>query len=297
MARMGDQIIVVAESGADIPKEYVRKYKIHIVDMHVSFDGDTRDDSTVTGEDVVHFYRQTGKLPKTSACNPHDFELAFDSLHQQYPDTKILYLAYSAVTTSSYQSAMIAMQDRDYIRAFDTKQVSFGESFFVITIAKAILKHPEWTIDDACKACEALMPKFHMCFVPRNLEFLKAGGRVSNAGALIGNVLRIVPRIDITDGYLLADKKYRGRFSKTIEKVITEMDDKFHYCRDILWIGMGPGFYDEFGDIVQKAADQLGFRRLVWCPTGAVITTHGGPGAFGVAGCEELTDDEKKKYF
>ncbi|MEE0954532.1 MAG: DegV family protein [Eubacterium sp.] len=284
---MGDQIILVAESGADIPKEYVDKYNLHIVDMHVTFGNETRDDSTVSGEDVVDFYRRTGKLPKTSACNPADFEEAFDTLHAEYPDARLLYLAYSAVTTSSYQSAMVAIEDREYIKPFDTKLVSFGESFFVVTLAKAILKHPEWTIDDAYSAAEKLRSKFHMCFIPQNLTFLKAGGRVSNAGALIGNVLKIVPRINILDGYLVADKKYRGRFDKTIEKAFREMDEKYHYARDLLWIGMGPGFYEKYKDTVQKLAESMGFRKLVWCPTGAVITTHGGPGAFGIAGCEE----------
>ena len=42
------------------------------------------------------------------------------------PDKQILHLAYSAVTTCSYQSALIAAEDRDYIMSFDTKQVSIG---------------------------------------------------------------------------------------------------------------------------------------------------------------------------
>lgn len=289
---MSDQIIVVAESGADIPRRFVEEYQIQIVDMHVAFDNETHDDSTVTGEDVVNFFKRTGRLPKTSACNPQDFTEAFDRIHQEAPEAKILYLAYSAVTTSSYQSEVIATKGREYVRSLDTKLVSFGESAFVVAVAGMIRRHPEWTVDDAYTFAQTLLPKFHMCFIPQTLNFLKAGGRVSNAGALIGSVLKIVPRINILDGYLVADKKYRGRFDKTIEKAMKEMDDKYHYARDLLWIGMGPGFYEKYRDTVQTIADRMGFRKLVWCPTGAVITTHGGPGAFGIAGWEEKSGIE-----
>lgn len=44
----------------------------------------------------------------------------------------------------------------------------------------------------------------HLCFVPETLEYLKAGGRVSNASAMIGNLLSIHPCIRIENGKLLA---------------------------------------------------------------------------------------------
>ena len=126
------RIILVAETGSDISKELAAQYNIHIVPMHVSFDSESLDDGAFPVEKIPDFYHQTGRLPKTSGCTPDDFYKAFDELHEKYPDAQILYLAYSAVTTCSYQSGVIASEERDYITIIDTKQVSAGQCNVVI---------------------------------------------------------------------------------------------------------------------------------------------------------------------
>lgn len=60
------QIILVAETGADIPPELAAQYNIRIVPMHVSFGSTTRDDGTFPSEEVCTYYELTRELPKTS---------------------------------------------------------------------------------------------------------------------------------------------------------------------------------------------------------------------------------------
>ena len=50
-------------------------------------------------EEVCDYYERTGKLPKTSGCNPEDFAKVFDEIYKKVPDSHIVYMAYSAVTT------------------------------------------------------------------------------------------------------------------------------------------------------------------------------------------------------
>ena len=85
----------------------------------------------------------TGKVPQTSASTPTDFEQVFDDIHQRWPEAKILHLAYSAVTTCSYQNALLASEDRDYVTSVDTKQVSVGQAAVVIETAHWLKEHPE----------------------------------------------------------------------------------------------------------------------------------------------------------
>ena len=61
-----------------------------------------------------------------------------------------------------------------------------------------------------------------MCFIPSNLDYLRAGGRVSNATAICGNLLGIHPKIELVDGYLRATKKYRGRMGKVLCRLISD---------------------------------------------------------------------------
>lgn len=195
-------IILVAESGADIPPELAQRYGIQIVPMHVSFGSVTQDDGTFPSDDICAYYERTGHLPKTSASTPEDFNAAFDRIHTQWPEAQILYLAYSAVTTCSYQSAQIAAEGRDYVTSVDTKAVTAGQQSIVIHVARLLEAHPDWELSQAVTAAEELIDRSRMCFIPKDMKYLRARGRVSNAVALCGDLLGIHPLIEIKDGFI-----------------------------------------------------------------------------------------------
>lgn len=280
-------IILMAETGSDITPELALKYGIHMVPMHVAFDSETKDDGSFPPEEIRNFYQETGRLPKTSGSMPDDFEKAFDEVHEKYPDGRILYLAYSAVTTCSYQSALIAAGERDYVTAIDTRQVSVGQAAVVAAVAEALKKNPEMTIEEAADMARELIDRARMCFVPDNLEFLRAGGRVSNAAYLGSRILNIHPCIEIREGRLMAAKKYRGRMGKLAARLIHEYAEEYKLDRERLWIVYTVGLKDEIKEIAGQAAAECGFKEVIWIQAGGVITTHGGPGAFGIAGFSE----------
>ena len=255
--------------------------------MHVSFDDETLDDGAFSVQKIVDYYRSTGKLPRTSGSSPEDFIRAFDEIHAQYPDAQILYLAYSAVTTCSYQSAVIASEDRDYVTAIDTKQVSVGQAAVVTAVAKLLQEHPEMTIKEAADAATDFLSCARMCFLPDNLDFLRAGGRVSNAVCLGSRILNIHLCIEILDGKLVATKKYRGKMKKAAAKLIKDYANTYNLKRDILWFVYTIGLQDEVRTAAEEAAKECGFEQIQWIQAQGVITTHGGPAAFGLAGLAE----------
>ena len=164
-------IIIVAETGSDITPELAAKYNITLVPMHVTFDNHTMDDGSFPVQKICDYYKETGKLPRTSGCSPDDFMLVFDAIHTAHPDAQILYLAYSAVTTCSYQSAVIASEERDYVTMLDTKQVSIGQAAIVIAIAELLQKNPQMTLSEAVSASKALSARTKMCFLQTTWNF------------------------------------------------------------------------------------------------------------------------------
>ncbi len=281
------KIILVAESGADLTPEQAQRYHIQIVPMHVSFGSETRDDGSFPPEEVCHYYEKTGTLPKTSGSVPEDFIRVFDDIHTRYPDAQILYLAYSAVTTCSYQSAQIAAEGRDYVTSIDTKFVSAAQGVIVLKMAQLLEEHPDWDISEAVSAAKEVMRRTRMAFIPNDMEYLRAGGRVSNAAALCGKLLSIHPLIEIIDGYLTATKKLRGKFLVLVPKLIAKYAEENALDRDELWLIWGPGFPDEVRTAAENAAFNCGFKKISWVKTGGVITTHGGKSAFGIVGLSE----------
>lgn len=280
-------IILLAETGSDITKEVADKYGIYIVPMHVSFGEETRDDAAFPAEEVCEFYERTGILPKTSGSVPEDFERIFDRIHKEHPDGQILYLAYSSVTTCSYQSGQIAAQGRDYVTSIDTKHVSVGQYVVVVTMAELLKKHPEWTVQEAALKAKEVSESVRMCFVPDKLEFLRAGGRVSNAAALCGALLKIHPQIEILDGYLTATKKHRGSMKKIVSQLTENYIREQKLNLDEIWLICSPRMSEEVRQKAERAALDCGVKKITWVQTGCVITSHGGPGAFGVVGISE----------
>lgn len=282
------KIIIVAETGSDVTTELAEKYGIELVPMHVSFDTETLDDGTFPAEQIVEYYNSTGKLPKTSGSTPGDFEDKFDEIHAKYPDSRILYLAYSAITTCSYQSALIASENRDYITAIDTKQVSVGQANIVCKMAEIINANPDMEIEEAVTIANELIERANMCFTPDNLEFLRAGGRVSNVAFLGASILGLHPCIELIDGKLMATKKFRGKMKKVAPQLIKEYAENYKLDRsETLWIIYTVGLAEEVKEVIKETADECGFNKLEWVQAHGVITTHGGPAAFGIAGFSE----------
>lgn len=63
------KILLVAETGSDIPPEIADSFDIHIVPMRVTFGSTSRDDGTFPAEEICSYYERTGELPRTSSCN------------------------------------------------------------------------------------------------------------------------------------------------------------------------------------------------------------------------------------
>ena len=280
-------IILVAETGSDITKDLANQYNIQMVPMHVSFDNETLDDAAFPVLKIVDYYKETGKLPKTSGSTPDDFIKKFDEIQAKWPDSPILYLAYSAVTTCSYQSAVIAAEGRKNITIMDTAQVSVGQAAVVIETAKFLKGKPDATIEEAVEKVNELIAKANMCFLPDNLEFLRAGGRVSNVAFLGSRILGIHPCIEILEGKLVATKKYRGKMVKVAAKLIKDYAVNYNLRKDCLWIVYTIGLSEEVKESVKEAAKECGFKEMMWIQAAGVITTHGGPAAFGLAGFSE----------
>ena len=274
----------MAETGADIPKEIVKKYGLYIVPMHVQFGDETKDDGTFPSQEVVSYYGRTGNLPKTSGSTPQDFVKIFDEIHAEKPEALILYMAYSSVTTCSYASAVIAAEGRDYIYMIDTKQVSAGQCAAVLQMARWLELHPEAEITEAVEMAKQISENVFMCFVPDTLKFLQAGGRVSNASALIGSLLKIHPLIQIMDGYLKATRKIRGKMQNLIPALVEEYIESEELDLREIFLIRTPGLAEDVIQAAEAAAIKKGAKKVTWISTGGVITCHGGPGAFGVVG-------------
>ncbi len=279
--------IILAETGGDVPQDLIDKYGIYTVPMHVSFGDVTKDDGTFPVTDIFEYYEKTKQLPQTAGTNMYDFEQVYDKIHAEHPESTILYLAYSAVTTVSYQCGLNAMEDRDYIVAFDTKFASAGQAFVIEKVAQYIEANESASVDDIINYATEIRSRTHMGFFPGDLEYLRAGGRVSNAAYLGAKILSLNPLIEIDDGYLIAKKKYRGKMAKVSKKLIKDFTEEHNLCKDYVMLIFSPRLPEDLKAELMEYTKSLGFEKVRWVQTGSVVSTHSGPAAFGITGMSE----------
>ena len=281
------KFLLLVETGADIPPELARKYEIFKVPMHVSFGSVTKDDGAFPIQELYDYYNKTGKVPQTSGCTPQDFEDIFNRLHSRFPDRHILHLAYSAATTCSLQSAIIAAEGRDYVTSIDTKHVSAGQTLVTLKTARYLEQHPDCTVDEIVAYVENLREKCRMGFFPGDLVYLKAGGRVSNAAYLGAKILNLHPLIEVRDGKLDATKKYRGNIRKIAPRLLTDFTEMHHLSKDLMAFVYAEGLPEDLMRAMTEQAKSMGFQEIYWVCCGGVVSSHSGPGGYGVSGFSE----------
>ena len=277
------KIVIVAETGCDVSAKEAAELGVELVPMHVSIGQKTVDDGDLPPAEMLEECRQLGVLPRTSGCSPADFAAVFDRVHEESPEAQILYVAYSAVTTCSFESARAAAEGRDYVYMFDTAHVTIGQGLVVTEVARHLAENPQISVEELRLWGEDLARRVRMGFIPGDLGYLRAGGRLSNAAFVGATLLRIKPVIELVDGRLVATKKLRGSMEKAAVELIDLLVAQGDYDRGLVYFVRSCGLPESVQRAAEGHARELGFERFRWYDTGNVITSHCGPGSFAVA--------------
>lgn len=283
------EIIISTESGSDLPQELIDRYGFHVVPMHVIIDDVDYADGTIPVEMVFDHFEKTGKVPSTSAVNVAEYQEFWAKLQADHPNCVIMHFTYSSLASSTHQAAMIAVRDFKDVYIIDTKQVSGGCTAHMIASWEQIQNVKDSVSDYQGLADElqALADKAVCHFVPNKLDYLKAGGRVSNAEYLGATLLCLKPLIEMVDGKLIATKKYHGPIKRWVDKFMDDFTQKYNLRKNCLYLMYGKGLSEDVLKRMAENAKRLGFESYEYVMTGCVISCHGGKGAIGLAGMLE----------
>lgn len=286
------EILITTESGTDLTRVHAEELGIRVIPMYVVLGEETKADGFFPVTEVMDYYRRTKTIPTTSSVNPQEYISFFKELRSEYPGADIVHIAYTSLASSTYQNAKIALEELEDSRIFlvDSLNVSGGISLIcekAAEFAKSAANGEEMT-----KKLQSWIERARVSFLPNTLEYLKAGGRVSNAAYLGATLLNLKPLIVIKDGKLVASKKYRGHMEHVAFKYLEEFVQENCLDRSLLYLFCVEGFTPELMAKLHKRAEEMGFERILETKCGCVITCHGGPGALGIAGFEAESETE-----
>ncbi|MBN8235601.1 DegV family protein [Halobacillus kuroshimensis] len=280
------QIILSTESGADIPSDLAEKHKIQVVPMHIIMDGRDYLDGSLPVQEIYDYYTRTKQIPTTTSTNVYEYEQFFTKIRKQYPGCTIIHIGYTSKASSSFQHAVIASEEFEDLHLIDALNVTGGLAAIVLYAAELLGRSPDVNAKQLLQEIEEVVPKTRLAFIPGSLEFLKAGGRVSNTASLVGTLLKIKPCIELKDGNLMSTKKYRGKVMGAAEKLLRDYLSAFDLDTRQLYMIYSIGLDEKVKQRMEVIAEEYGFHHTTWIQAGAMISTHSGPGGFGVAGLE-----------
>ncbi|MCZ8533998.1 DegV family protein [Psychrobacillus psychrodurans] len=280
------RIILSTESGADLPKDLVEKHQIQVVPMHVIMDGKDYLDGELSVEEVFDYHSRTKKIPSTTATNVHEYQELFTKIRIDFPDSIIIHIGYTSKASASFQSALIASEGFEDLFFIDALNVTGGLAAIVMYAATLLEEEPSISHVHLIEKIESVVPKTRLAFLPGSLDFLRAGGRVSNVAYIGGLLLKIKPCIELIEGKLVSTRKYRGSMSVVAEKLLRDYLDQYDIDRRQLYLIYSIGLDESIKKRMDDIAKETGFENVTWMQAGAMISTHAGPGGFGIAGME-----------
>ena len=275
---------IITDSCCDLPAQMVSDLELDVVNLRMEMDGKTFTECQMLPK-TLYDHLRNGKLPKTSAANPTDWEQCLRPALEDGRD--VLVLAFSSGLSTTYQSAVIAAEelrgefpDRKLI-VIDTLCAAIGQGLLVLHAAR--LRGEGKSIDETAAWVEE--HKLNLCHwvTVEDLMHLKRGGRVSAATAVVGTMLSIKPIIRMdNDGKLENVGKTRGRKAAMNHLLEQMAESQIPELNDTVCIGHG----DCLADAEYLAAEiksRFGVKNVIINYVGTVIGAHTGPGVVFIA--------------
>ena len=277
--------VIFTDSACDIAPEILAEWGVPAVSLTFRFEGEDKayENGEMPAGDFYNKMRQDG-IAKTSAVNSSTFYEAFEKVVKEGKD--LLYLGFSSGLSATYSSGKIAADELSAaypdskIITVDTLAASAGFGLLLyLTLGE---KKKGATIEEAAAFAENTKLKICHWFTVDDLKYLKRGGRVSPAVALVGTVLGIKPVLHVdNEGHLIKKSTVRGRKAS-----IAALADKF---AELAENTSGGTVYISHGDCIEDVKlledifnERFGIKIDIVTYVGPVIGAHAGPGVMAL---------------
>lgn len=275
---------IITDSACDLPKAMLAQLDVTATPLHVLFRGNNLADSVDEGLKEIYDGLRAGEKTSTSAVNPEGWAATMESVVAAGQDA--LVLAFSSGLSTTYQSAVIAANElmekypQRKISVVDTGCAALGQGLLVWYASKK--RDEGLSLEELTAWCEE--NKLHLChwFTVDDLMFLKRGGRISAATAVLGTMLQIKPVLHVDDeGHLINMLKARGR-KASIEALVKKLDELGEgYDNSTVFICHGD-CAEEAEQLKALALQRPGVKEAFVGNLGAVIGSHAGPGTLAL---------------
>lgn len=270
---------IMVDSGCDISQEFIEQYDIKVLRLKVLY-GDRMYSDGLDIDPLEVYRRFPQEIPTTSTPNMYEVsELVNEIKSEGYE--KIIGITISSGLSGTYNAVAMAFEEEDIETfAFDTKNISIGAGLLAMWAAKKLSEG--WTFEAVKHGLNDKINDSNVFFYMDTLDYLRKGGRISPAVAIVGKALNLKPIISCNEkGTYYTVSKIRGQH-KGLEKLMDSLKDYIGDKKAYLAIMNGDG--TRYLDVIRARIKEM-FPQcevVVDKQITATMAIHTGPGLIGV---------------
>ena len=271
---------IITDTCCDLWQEFYDALQVRVVSLSVNFKGESIDRYTESWLKDFYDGLRGGEAAQTSAVNPEGWKTIIEPVLSAGQDA--LVLAFSSGLSTTYQSAVIAAEElqeqypQRSIRVVDSLCASMGQGLLLWYACQK--RDAGLSLRELADWCEE--NKHNLChwFTVDDLMYLKRGGRVSAATALVGTMLQIKPVMHVdAEGHLVKVSTARGR-KAALDALAKKLGETgLPGANDTVFISHGDCQAD-VDYLANKLKAEYGVKEVITYYVGAVIGSHAGPG-------------------
>ena len=276
-------IKIVTDSTSYLPTELIRKYDLSIVSLNVTLNNQTKRELDIANETFYDEMNDAAEIPTSSQPSPDELYTIFESIVSAGDAVLGIFISsqMSGLFSSSHlvRDMILEKYPNADIQLFDSGTNCMQLGFIALEAAKFALEGH--SMADTIKRAEYVKAHSRFLFTPDTLTYLKKGGRIGSASALLGTLLQIKPILTVEQGVTSVFAKVRTK-KKAVDTLISGLmeDLKSASLENIIVHHINcPEEGQQLADRLSNLLDQ----KVAIQSIGPVIGLHVGPGSIGIA--------------
>ena len=276
-------IKIIVDSTSYIPREIREQLDIAVLPLSVVFSNGPVKETEITNEEFYKRLDSEQTIPKSSQPIIEEAYNIIESIVEK--GDKIVGVFISSEMSGTFSTAhmvkdmILSKYPEASIQLIDSRSNCMQLGYAAIAGAKAAKEGKD--IDQVVEMVKKNIKRSKFIFTPDTLEYLKRGGRIGAAQALLGSLLQLKPILTVTEGKTDVITKVRSK-KKAVEKLIEIFKE------DIKKHGLGEVIIHHINceNEARALAERLKAvidKTVEICPIGPVIGVHVGPGSLGIA--------------
>ncbi len=275
---------IVTDSSACLPSELIRAHRITIVPLAFLFDGDLRDDGSLSSRDFYALLRASRKFPTTASPPPAAFVEAFRQAAQTAE--AVLCITLPSTFSGTYSSALTAMElarqelNGFPIRVIDSHCLAMCHGFAVLTAARAAENGA--SMETAEAVVRDVAARSYLVGAMDTLRYLAKSGRVPIVVHWATSLLQIKPLLAAKGEEIRAIGRVRT-MPRALNRLLSHVEERLDGQRPLHMAVMhadAPAAADDVSDAIRRRFDP---EELLVTEFTSVMGAHTGPGFLGVA--------------